>query len=185
MCRRSNRLQIAKKRKPLLTVNIVFILCFSIFSSQVIAISFQQTNSSEVRNFDQKMDEIRTSNNSVSFIKPMKGNIYIKDTSEISLPNNFTPLIVGPITLKAETEYEDDFISVIYHFTDLNGNSFGPDSGHIYRNESNPNYDFYYDKIHFPIPIYPILPSIFNIEVRAYWLWFLIGSQNMTVIKLL
>jgi len=184
MYRSSNRLQIAIKTKSLMTVTIVLILYFSIFTSQVIAISLQQTSNSEIENYNQKMDEISISNNSVYFTKPMKGNIYIKDTYKISISNNNTPIIIGPITLKAETEYQDDFIHVIYRFTDVNGNIFSPDSSHIFRNESNPNYDFYYDTIHFPIPIYPSLPSKFNIEVRAYWLWFYIGSQNMTVYKI-
>ena len=183
MLRNFSIFQITKKRKISMSF-IIYFLCFSIISSHVIAISSPQTNDYEVKNIILNNNEIGISNNPVSFNKPMMGNIYIKDTHKISIFNKDIPLIIGPITFKAETEYQDNSIYVIYRFTDLNGNIFAPDSDRIYWNESNPNYEFYYNKIHFPIAIYPILPSKFNIEVRAYWLWLLIGSQNMTVYKI-
>jgi hypothetical protein len=120
---------------------------------------------------------------SLWFVKPVLKKMYIYDSAEIDLLGNRS-IIVGPITLQAGTEAQNELISVEYRFKDLDGSSLGPDV-EIDWSVEYPNYDFYYAKKHFPIPFGSFLPSKFVIEIIAKFIGIPYAYQNITVFKLL
>lgn len=157
------------------------ILIIAFILPQVIAITPTQLNST-TKNINLKPYKSGLLAESIWFIKPVLKKMYIRDKTEVSLNGNRS-IIIGPITIQASTELQNELISVRYRFTDMNNNSLGPDV-EISWSEEYPNYDYYYAKKHFPFPIQNMLPSKFKIEAFAQFIGIPYASVNITVFKI-
>jgi hypothetical protein len=167
-----------KLKSSILTITTILLIA-TLISPQVLAITPVQLNTIS-KNINKKLIKSEVSADEIWFVKPVLKKMYIGDNMEINLIGNRT-VILGAITLQAETEIQNGLISVRYNITDMENNSLGPDVVVTWSSEY-PNYDYFYAKRHFPFS--SKLPSKFKINAIAQFIGIPYASTTITVVKI-